>query len=123
MNQGTRYYRFMKKNQRLKISCYCPFNYYLPYYLCTTTLQLTDLFCTCTDNETVLTNALTACYVLTDLFCTCTDNETVLTGLDCVLWAVGRTPNTDKLNCGAAGIQLDKVSGYKAQSLRNAFTV
>ena len=25
VNQGTRYYRFMKK-QRLKISCYCPFN-------------------------------------------------------------------------------------------------
>jgi hypothetical protein len=37
------------------------------------------------------------------------DNGTVLTGLDCLLWAVGRTPNTDKLNCQAAGIQLDKV--------------
>lgn len=36
------------------------------------------------------------------------DNETVLTGLDCLLWAVGRTPNTDRLNCLAAGIQLDK---------------
>jgi hypothetical protein len=39
----------------------------------------------------------------------CVDNGTVLTGLDCLLWAVGRTPNTDKLNCQAAGIQLDKV--------------
>lgn len=39
------------------------------------------------------------------------DNGTVFTGVDCLIWAIGREPATDKLNLAAAGVATDK-DGY-----------
>ncbi|PKM18818.1 MAG: glutathione-disulfide reductase [Gammaproteobacteria bacterium HGW-Gammaproteobacteria-15] len=36
------------------------------------------------------------------------DNGVEFTGLDCVIWAIGREPASDKLNLAAAGVKTDK---------------
>jgi glutathione reductase (NADPH) len=37
--------------------------------------------------------------------------ETQITGVDCLLWAIGRVPQSDILNLPAAGVEVDQ-RGY-----------
>lgn len=47
------------------------------------------------------------------------DNGTEFTGVDCVIWAIGREPATDKLNLAAAGVKTDDKGFIRTDKYQN----
>ncbi len=49
-----------------------------------------------------------------------TDHDHRVTGVDCLLWAVGRRPNTDNLGLDAAGIAMDNMGHIPVDDYQNS---
>lgn len=47
------------------------------------------------------------------------DNDTCFTDVDCLIWAIGREPATDKLNLAAAGVKTDKAGYIRTDKYQN----
>ncbi len=46
-------------------------------------------------------------------------NGDIFTGVDCLIWAIGREPATDKLNLQAAGVETDKEGFIRTDAFQN----
>ncbi len=49
-----------------------------------------------------------------------TNREHQITGVDCLIWAIGRAPNTRNLNLDATGITLDTLGNIKVDAFQNS---
>ena len=57
-----------------------------------------------------------------------TEDGRLFDGFDCLIWAIGRSPNTESLNLEAAGIETDKrgfvtTSDYQETNVQNIYAV
>lgn len=47
------------------------------------------------------------------------DNDSILGGIDCLLWAIGRQPNTEELNLSTAGVDTDAMGYITTDEFQN----
>lgn len=50
------------------------------------------------------------------------DNDSIFGGIDCLLWAVGRQPNTEELNLSTAGVDTDAMGYITTDEFQNTNT-